>query len=181
MQTERRAPLTDDPSVHEASRPGHRRTGLLILVAGLVLAADVVSKYLIVATMADHADMRLLGGLITITYTRNPGAAFSVGTGYTIVFTLIAAAVVVAILRVSRRLYSRRWAIALGALLGGALGNLLDRMFRDPGPLRGHVVDWIELPHWPVFNLADSAIIGAAVLMVLLAVTGREVDGTVHR
>ena len=111
----------------------------------------------------------------------SPGAAFSVGTGYTIVFTLIAAAVVVAILRVSRRLYSRRWAIALGALLGGALGNLLDRMFRDPGPLRGHVVDWIELPHWPVFNLADSAIVGAAVLMVLLAVTGREVDGTVHR
>ncbi len=152
--------------------------GLLLTVAVFVIAADVVSKAIVVARMPDHAQIRLLGGLLTITLTRNGGAAFSIGTSMTIVFTVIALGVVVYILRAARNLRSIGWAIALGLLLGGATGNLLDRIFRAPGLFEGHVVDWIELPHWPVFNLADSAIVCAGVLVVLLALRGIRLDGT---
>jgi signal peptidase II len=110
---------------------------------------------------------------------RNPGAAFSVGTGDTIVFTAIAVAVVVYIARTARKLYSIGWAITLGLLLGGALGNLTDRIFRAPGLFRGNVVDWIEVTrYWPVFNLADSAIVCGGILTVLLAMLGYHLDGT---
>ena len=155
-----------------------RRVGLLLAVAAFVLAADVISKSIVVARMADHLPIRLLGGLLTITLTRNGGAAFSIGTSMTIVFTAIAVGVIVYILRTARNLRSIGWAITLGLLLGGATGNLLDRIFRAPGPFQGHVVDWIELPHWPVFNLADSSIVCAGVLVVLLALFGIRLDGT---
>jgi signal peptidase II len=154
-----------------------RRVVLLIAVALFVVAADVISKAIVVATMADHP-IRLLGGALTITLTRNGGAAFSIGTSMTIVFTAIALGVVVYILRTARNLRSVGWAITLGLLLGGATGNLLDRIFRAPGLFQGHVVDWIELPDWPVFNLADSAIVCAGVLVVLLALRGIRMDGT---
>ena len=147
-------------------------------MAAFVLAADVISKSIVVARMADHQPIRLLGGLLTITLTRNGGAAFSIGTSMTIVFTAIAVGVIVYILRTARNLRSIGWAITLGLLLGGATGNLLDRIFRAPGPFQGHVVDWIELPHWPVFNLADSSIVCAGVLVVLLALCGIRLDGT---
>ena len=147
-------------------------------MAVFVLVADVVSKAIVVATMPHHPSIRLLGGLLTITYTRNGGAAFSIGTSMTIVFTAIALGVVIYILRTARNLRSVGWAIALGLLLGGATGNLLDRIFRAPGVFAGHVVDWIELPHWPVFNLADSSIVCAGVLVVLLALRGIRLDGT---
>ncbi len=147
-------------------------------MAVFVLAADVVSKSIVVARMPGHAPIRLLGGLLTITLTRNGGAAFSIGTSMTIVFTAIAAGVIVYILRAARNLRSIGWAVTLGLLLGGAAGNLLDRIFRAPGPFQGHVVDWIELPHWPVFNLADSCIVCAGVLVVLLALRGIRLDGT---
>ena len=155
-----------------------RRVGLLLGVAAFVLAADVISKAIVVAQMADHAPIRLLGGLLTITLTRNGGAAFSIGTSMTIVFTAIAVGVIVYILRTARNLRSIGWAITLGLLLGGATGNLLDRIFRAPGPFQGHVVDWIQLPDWPVFNLADSSIVCAGVLVVLLALRGIRLDGT---
>jgi signal peptidase II len=114
-----------------------------------------------------------------LTLTRNGGAAFNIGgTSMTIVFTAIAAGVVIYILRASRNLRSIGWAITLGLLLGGATGNLVDRIFRAPAPFRGDVVDWIELPHWPVFNLADSAIVCAGFLVVLLALRGVRLDGT---
>src|SRR5208282_3139975 len=162
-----------------AGAPGRpRRIGLLIGVAVFVIAADVISKAIVVAKMPDHPPIRLLGGLLTITLTRNGGAAFSIGTSMTIVFTAIALGVIVYILRAARNLRSIGWAIALGLLLGGATGNLLDRIFRAPGLFQGHVVDWIELPHWPVFNLADSAIVCAGVLVVLLALRGIRLDGT---
>ena len=147
-------------------------------MAAFVLVADVISKAIVVARMADHPPIRLLGGLLTITLTRNGGAAFSIGTSMTIVFTAIAVGVIVYILRTARNLRSIGWAITLGLLLGGATGNLLDRIFRAPGPFQGHVVDWIELPHWPVFNLADSSIVCAGVLVVLLALCGIRLDGT---
>ncbi|MGI5321688.1 signal peptidase II [Actinomadura nitritigenes] len=151
---------------------------MLIAVALAALAADIVSKTVVVATLQDRAPVRLLGGLLTLRETRNSGAAFSIGTGYTIVFTVIACGVVVAILRTARNLRSLPWAVCLGLLLGGAIGNLLDRLFRAPAPLKGHVVDWIEFPHYPVFNLADSAIVCGGVLAVVLAARGLQIDGT---
>ena len=160
------------------TRPRPRRVGLLLGVAGFVIAADVISKAIVVARMAGHPPIRLLGGLLTITLIRNGGAAFSIGTSMTIVFTAIAVGVIVYILRAARNLRSIGWAITLGLLLGGATGNLLDRIFRAPSAFQGHVVDWIELPHWPVFNLADSSIVCAGVLVVLLALFGIRLDGT---
>ncbi|GAA1895000.1 signal peptidase II [Actinomadura bangladeshensis] len=151
---------------------------MLVAVALAALIADIVSKIIVVATLQDREPIRLLGGLLTLLETRNSGAAFSIGTGYTVVFTLIACGVVAAILRTARNLRSLPWAVCLGLLLGGALGNLIDRLVRAPAPLKGHVVDWIQLPHWPVFNLADSAIVCGGVLAVLLAARGLQVDGT---
>ncbi|WP_242902049.1 signal peptidase II [Actinomadura terrae] len=151
---------------------------MLVAVALAALAADVLSKMIVVATLQDEEPIELLGGLLTLRETRNSGAAFSIGTGYTIVFTVIACGVVVAILRTARNLRSLPWAVCLGLLLGGAVGNLIDRLFRAPAPLKGHVVDWIQLPHYPVFNLADSAIVCGGVLAVVLAARGLQIDGT---
>jgi len=168
--------------VDEAGGPARRRVGVLVTVAALVWAADVISKVIVVATLSENAPVPVIGPLLRLDYIRNPGAAFSLGAdGYTVVFTLIAAAVIIAILRMARTLASRRWAVALGLLLGGALGNLTDRIARSPGPLRGWVVDFIQLPHWPVFNLADSAICCGGALMVLLTVLGLRPDGQVER
>jgi len=149
----------------------------LLGVAVFVLTADAVSKAIVVSRLAGHPPIRLLGGLLTLRLLRNSGAAFSIGTSMTIVFTAIAVGVIIFILRSVRRLRSLRWAVTLGLLLGGATGNLADRLFRSPAPLRGSVVDWIELPHWPVFNLADSAIVCGGVLAVLLALIGLRMDG----
>jgi len=148
------------------------RVPLLLAVAAGVLALDVVTKLLAVEQLTDREPISLLGGLLTLRLVRNPGAAFGMAQGLTIVFTCVAVGVVVVILRVARRLQSGWWAVSLGLVLGGALGNLLDRLLRSPGPGRGHVVDFLELPRWPVFNLADSAIVVAAVLMVGLTARG---------
>ena len=153
----------------------------MLAVALTVVAADAVTKFLAVRALSDRSPVELLGGLLTLRLIRNPGAAFGFAQGLTFVFTAVAVAVVVAILRLSRRLRSAPWAVALGLVLGGAVGNLLDRLFRAPGPGRGHVVDFLELPHWPVFNLADSAIVTAAVLMVLLSARGTTYDGNPGR
>jgi signal peptidase II len=147
------------------------------VTAAAVLVGDVVSKLAIVATVPPAHHVHVLGTLLQITETRNAGAAFSVGTGATILFTAVAVGVVVVIVRELRRLSSRAWAVTLGLLLGGALGNLVDRVFRSPAPLRGHVVDWIQLPHWPVFNIADSAIVIGGALAVLLATRGIPLEG----
>jgi signal peptidase II len=112
---------------------------------------------------------------------RNPGAAFGLAEGYTVVLSIIALGVAAVVIRLSRRLASTPWAVAFGLLLGGALGNLSDRVFREPGFLRGHVVDFLALPHWPVFNIADSSICVAAALIILMALRGRRWDGTIER
>jgi signal peptidase II len=156
---------------------------LLGAIAAVVLAADVVTKVVGVAQLEGRDPVPLLGGLVHLQLVRNPGAAFSLATGYTWVLSLVAVAVVVVIVRVARRLRSTGWAVALGLVLGGATGNLVDRIFRAPGPLRGEVVDLVSLfaPDgrvWPVFNLADTAIVTGGVLLVVLAVMGRELDGT---
>jgi signal peptidase II len=159
----------------------HRRSLLtLSLVAFGVWVADLITKSMVVAWRADKPPLQVVGTWLQIVYTRNSGAAFSVGTGMTVLFSLVAVVVIVVIVRTSSRLASIGWAIALGGLLGGALGNLTDRLFRSPGLLRGSVVDWIQVPHYPVFNLADSAIVCSAVLMVILSLRGIQIDGTRH-
>jgi signal peptidase II len=174
MQATRGTAITE-----EASPPlTHRRTALLAVVAALVLAADVVTKLVAVAKLADRSRVTVIPHVLWLTFTRNPGAAFGIGTGTTWIFTAVAVGVVIVILRTARTLASTGWAISLGLLLGGALGNLSDRVFRSPGFLRGHVVDWIELPHWPIFNVADASIVVGGVVAVLLAFRGIEMDGS---
>jgi signal peptidase II len=152
---------------------------VLAAVAAFVLAADLVSKALVVAHLRPEQPVHLLGNVLMLWLTRNPGAAFSVGTGETVVFTAIAVAVVVYIARTARKLYSLGWAVALGLLLGGAMGNLGDRIFRAPGLFRGNVVDWIAVTrYYPIFNLADSAIVCGGILTVILALRGYHLDGT---
>lgn len=164
-----------------ATRP--RRLGRFAVVALVALGLDLLSKVLVVANLGgEHAPVRLLGGAVYLIQTRNSGAAFSVGTGATIVLTLVALAVVALILRTAGRMRSAGWAVALGLVLGGALGNLADRIFRAPGVGRGHVVDWISVfandGHvWPIFNLADSAIVCGAILSAVLALRGIDIDG----
>jgi signal peptidase II len=174
------APSTSGAAQPAANRPAiphRRRIGVLLAIAVTVLTLDIVSKALVVAKLAPPKQIRLLGGFLTLLESRNPGAAFSLGTGETVVYSAIAITVIVVILRTSRRIRSVPWAITLGLLLGGATGNLMDRIFRSPGPFRGWVVDWIEVPHWPVFNLADSAIVCGGILAVLLSARGIHLDG----
>ena len=153
---------------------------MLVGVAAFVLAADIISKAVVVAHLRPDQPVHLLGNVFELWLTRNPGAAFSVGTGETAVFTVIAFGVIVYIARTARKLYSAGWAIALGLLLGGAMGNLGDRIFRAPGLFRGDVVDWIGVVprYYPIFNLADSAIVCGGILTVILAMRGYHLDGT---
>lgn len=152
----------------------------MALVAVVVLALDQITKALVVAHLAEGEQRDFVGSLLRLHLTRNAGAAFSTATGMTWVLTVIAAVVVVVVIRVASRLQSRVWALTLGLLLGGALGNLTDRLFRAPGVARGHVVDFLELPHWPIFNVADSAIVTAGVLVVLLTLLGVGLDRDGH-
>lgn len=136
-----------------------------------------------VATIEPGEDIRVLGGLLYLTQLRNTGAAFSFAEGFTVLFTLIAVVVAVVIVRAARSLYSTAWAVTLGLVLGGALGNLIDRTFRDPGFLRGGVVDFLSVfapdgRAFPVFNVADSAIVCGGILGALLALRGIEFDGS---
>jgi signal peptidase II len=179
VQAARGTPLSEqaaDPATRE--RPA--RVGLLLGVAALVIAADVISKVMVVARIPEGFRVHLIGNVLMLTQVRNPGAAFNLGgTSITIVFTLIAAGVVIYILRAANGLRSTGWAIAFGLLLGGATGNLIDRVFRAPGVFRGDVVDWIEVTrYWPVFNVADSSIVCAGILVVLLALRGIRLNGT---
>jgi signal peptidase II len=168
-----------------AARPS--RIELFTSTALIALVLDVVSKAVLVAKVPeDHAPIRTLGGVVYVQQTRNSGAAFSLGTGFTIILTVVAVGVVVFIVRTASRLRSTGWAVALGLILGGAIGNLADRIFRDPGFGRGHVVDWISVfgpdaKYWPIFNLADSAIVCGAILAALLALRGIDIDGRRQR
>ncbi|RZU31382.1 signal peptidase II [Blastococcus saxobsidens] len=162
---------------------GRLRTRLLLSLAAVVLLADLMTKLVVVARIEPGEDIRVLGGALYLTNLRNTGAAFSFAEGFTVVFSLVALVVVVVIVRTARRLFSTGWAVALGLVLGGALGNLVDRVFRHPGFLRGGVVDFLSVfgPDgriWPVFNVADSAIVCGGILGVFLALRGIEFDGT---
>ncbi|WP_127782510.1 signal peptidase II [Rhodococcus sp. X156] len=176
-------PAVDEKSAEPPVAAGRKRIGLLVTVAALIVLGDLASKIAVVANVEPGRPVRLLGGSVYLVLVRNPGAAFSLATGMTWLLTIVAAIVVVVIIRMARRLRSTGWAWGLGLILGGALGNLIDRLFRAPGVLQGHVVDFVSVfsdrgEYWPVFNLADSCIVVGGALLVLMAVLGREPDGT---
>lgn len=179
-------PAPDAPAEHGApvdAAVRRRCLWILALMALGVVVADHVVKAWVVAVIKPRLESGegpfvLLGGLVKLTYVENTGAAFSIGAGYTWIFSIVAVVVAVVIVRVSRNLGSTWWAVALGGLLGGLLGNLIDRLTRPPGPGLGYVVDFIQLPYFAVFNVADMFITCSAALMVILALWGIGVDGT---
>jgi signal peptidase II len=176
--------IEPDVGPPEIEQP-QRRVVLLAAVAVFVFVLDLVTKVAAVAALEHREPVRLLGGALYLTLLRNPGAAFGLAEGMTWVLALIAAGVVGFIIWIARKLRSVGWAIGLGLVLGGALGNLADRIFRAPGVLHGRVVDFISLfdPYglvWPVFNAADSAICVGGALIVLMALLQRDYDGTRH-
>ena len=175
-----RAAAGDAPGERPAAPRGRRRIAVLVCVAAVVYLLDLISKIMVVEWLEHEEPVEVFGRWLRLEAIRNGGAAFGIGSALTIVFTCIAATVIVVIIRLARRLRSLPWAIALGLLLGGAFGNLTDRVFRAPGALEGHVVDFIAPRHFAVFNLADSAIVCGGVLIVLLSFRGLDPDGTVH-
>jgi signal peptidase II len=182
--TDDRASTDDGAAIHD-TRP-RRRVGLLATTAVLALVADLVTKVVVVAMLEGERPVRLLGGAVYLVLIRNSGAAFSMATGLTWLLSIIAIAVVVVIIRLAPKLRQPGWALGLGLVLGGACGNLGDRLFRAPGPLRGHVVDFVSVfapdgSFFPVFNVADSAIVVGGILLMLLAVLGIDYDGSRHR
>lgn len=150
------------------------RLSVTLAVAAGVIVLDQVTKAIAVARLEGQGSIEVLGAWFQLTFVRNPGAAFSLAGNYTVVISVVAVIVAVVIVRTARTLTSVWWAVVLGGILGGALGNLIDRVFREPAPLRGHVVDFFELPNWPVFNIADMALVGAAILAVGLSLRGVE-------
>jgi signal peptidase II len=163
------------------------RVRLLAVLALTVLVLDVVTKIIAVATLDENAPSaehpRILGGLVYFSLLRNAGAAFSSGTGMTWVFAVVAIGVAIYIIRISPRLKYGPWAVAFGLVLGGALGNLVDRLSRSPGFFRGHVVDFVSLfgpnaQYFPAFNVADSAITFGAIVLVITALRGIDYDGS---
>jgi signal peptidase II len=168
-----------------AGQPGQvpprraRTLAVMLGVAACVVTADAVSKALALHDLPGRPPVRLLDGLLTLRLTLNPGAAFGVGTSYTAVIALIACGVVAFVIRMAARLRSLAWTVGLGLLLGGAAGNLADRLFRAPGPFRGSVVDWLNLPHFAwTFNVADAAVTCAAVLIGILTLLDVRIEGT---
>ncbi|WP_053698783.1 signal peptidase II [Streptomyces sp. NRRL F-5755] len=160
----------------EAGAASGRRVPLLLAVAGAAYLLDLGSKVAVVAELENGAPVKVLGDWLELLVERNPGAAFGIGEAATLLFTVIAAAVVVVIVRMARKLYSVPWAIALGLLLGGGLGNLTDRLFRTPGDFRGAVVDFLHVRGFSIMNLADCAIVCGGILIVLFSFLGWEVD-----
>lgn len=181
------APLKADGET--SGRPvGRRLIGLLASIAVVIYALDLLTKTLVLRSLEGGPPLVIIPDLLQFRVIFNSGAAFSIGTGMTFVFTIVASGVVIAILRTARKLRSLPWAITLGMLLGGALGNLTDRLLRYPaglgrpaaGQLQGHVVDFIETfpGYFPVWNVADSMIVCGGILAVFLAWRGYQIDGT---
>lgn len=154
-----------------------RRLRMLIAIAAVILVSDLLTKVWAVAAITPGRPISIIGDVVTFTLVRNPGAAFSMATSMTWILTLVAIGVVIGVIRIGRTLRSPWWALGLGLVLGGALGNLVDRFFRSPGVMRGHVVDFVSVGWWPVFNIADSAIVCGAVLLVVATLLGIEPDG----
>ena len=182
MQAARGASLnsSDSTNTEPTGRSRRRHLWLFAAIAATAYALDVVTKVLAVEHLRGEPRIPLVGDVFSLYLTYNSGAAFSFLTGHTEVLTVVAVVATVVVVWVARRLGSTGWAIALGFLLGGVLGNLTDRLLREPGFMRGHVVDFFMLPNFPVFNVADICINIAAATIILQALRGINVDGTRH-
>lgn len=198
MQAEAGAPLTgraaahDDPDMAPDDAPGEvadapapppprsrpRLFWTVLVVAAAWICLDQLTKAWAERELPGRGGVPLVGELLQLRLTYNSGAAFSMATGATWVLSLLAGGVVLFIVWQASRLGSRGWAWALALLLGGAAGNLSDRLFRPPSPGQGHVVDFLQLPNFPIFNVADIGITSAAVLIGILALRGISPDGS---
>ncbi|CAB4926575.1 unannotated protein [freshwater metagenome] len=147
---------------------GVQRWRTLLSVAWFIWILDLATKAWVVSRLSHRTSIKVIGEFFQLTYIRNSGAAFSFATGATIFLSLFGVIVVFVIIYFAPRIDSKGWSIVLGLVMGGVLGNLMDRIFREPGFMRGHVIDWMQLPHWPIFNVADSAIVCAAGLSMVL-------------
>jgi signal peptidase II len=155
-----------------------RLTALFGVVGLLVLGLDQLTKILALHHLTPGEPVNVVGSLLKFNLIRNPGAAFSLGSDFTPVISAIQIIVAVGVVWLSRRLGSIGWAVAFGLLFGGAIGNITDRVFREPSPFHGHVVDFLQTPHWAIFNVADMAVTSAAILLVIQTLRGIKLDGT---
>lgn len=175
--------MSNDNALNSDARseaPRYRAQSLaLLLIAVLIWLADQASKQWVVTNLPEGEVVPVWGDFVQFIFVRNPGAAFSFATGATWVFTLLAVAVVGVLIWQSRKLGSRAWAVFFALLLGGVLGNLTDRLFREPGFTVGHVIDFISTP-WllpAIYNVADIAIVSAMVLFVIISFQGISLSG----
>jgi signal peptidase II len=167
------------PADHRRTVLASRRAWTVFAVVAVVLyVTDQLSKRAAVEHLTGRDDIQVVGELLQLHLTRNPGAAFSLGTSFTFALSCLAIAATVVVVVVSRKVVDRVWAVGLGALLAGITGNLTDRLLREPGPFRGHVIDFLQLPNWPIFNVADIAINVGAGLILLQVLRGIRIDGT---
>lgn len=182
MQAARGTPVDDRDDGSQPVRPSRLaapRTWLLFVSVAVVLVViDQITKVLAVRHLTDAPDKQLVGDLLQLHLTYNPGAAFSLGTRFTVALALLACTATVVVLWLSRKVANRVWAVGLGLLLAGIDGNLIDRLFREPGVFRGHVVDFLMLPNWPIFNVADICINVGVGLILIQVLRGIAIDGT---
>ncbi|MEV8372205.1 signal peptidase II [Kribbella sp. NPDC056861] len=198
MQRTRRTPLSESEPSHlpgdesaatrtepadlesagSSSFPSRRLTVLFGVVGLLILGLDQLTKVLALQHLTPGEPVNVIGSLLKFNLIRNPGAAFSLGADFTPVISAIQIIVAVGVVWLSRKLGSIGWAVAFGLLFGGAVGNITDRVFRAPSPFHGHVVDFLQTPHWAIFNVADMAVTSAAILLVIQTLRGIKLDGT---
>ncbi|MDJ0356933.1 signal peptidase II [Paenarthrobacter sp. PH39-S1] len=176
-ESSRRRPVHPVPGtgLRGPGLPGRRRVPLLLTLAGFAVLAyvlDQLTKWWVSSTMTDGQITPVLPQLLSWHYIRNSGAAFSIGENVTWLFTIVMAVVAIGIVVQARKLGSVWWSVAMGMLLGGALGNLTDRLFREPSFGMGHVVDFIALPNFAIFNIADSSVVGSVILICILTLKG---------
>lgn len=172
---------SDSPDSETTDRSRRARCQQIFWGVGLAgFLVDLVSKNWALDSLEGRGRVAVLGDLFGFRLTRNPGAAFSTGTSFTLALTVFAILAVCTVVFLSLRVRSYGWALGFGFLLAGVAGNLADRLTRDPGFMRGHVIDFLELPHWPIFNVADILINLAAVTIIVMTIRGRRLDGTVH-
>ncbi|MEV6284752.1 signal peptidase II [Kribbella sp. NPDC051770] len=172
---------TDQVVATEATpaKPRSWRLTIVFAVVGLlILGLDQLTKMLALHHLTPGEPVNVIGELLKFNLIRNPGAAFSLGSDFTPVISTIQIAVALGVIYLSRRLGSAGWAVAFGLLFGGAVGNITDRIFREPSPFHGHVVDFLQTPHWAIFNVADMAVTSAAILLVIQTLRGIKLDGT---
>ncbi|MCQ1946595.1 signal peptidase II [Arthrobacter sp. zg-Y1116] len=172
------SPQTPDNTGAGRSRARRGKPAVIMLaVAVVAVIADQLTKLWVVSTMAEGQITDVLPPILRWHFIRNPGAAFSIGTDYTWVFTIIMVLVSGFLVYLMFRVRSLAWATALGLVLGGALGNLTDRLFREPSFGQGHVVDFIAFPNFAIFNIADSCVVSGVILVCLLTLRGIGLDG----